>query len=98
MLASLPCLVDYVLNYGVSSLRVWCSLAWCVQGLSNLLVEEDKVEEEITDVESELEVLVMQVRCRLTLLWLLSLPLLLSYIIQYITWWKSSRVIQRTFD
>lgn len=38
-----------------------------VQGLSNLLVEEDKVEEEITDVESELEVLTMQVG-RLTLL------------------------------
>lgn len=31
------------------------------QDLSNLLVEEDKVEEEITDVESELEILRKQV-------------------------------------
>lgn len=38
-----------------------------LQELSNLLVVEDKVEEEITDVESELEVLHKQVRGQLRL-------------------------------
>lgn len=50
-----------VLDTGVF---VFLHFTCLMQGLSNLLVEEDKVEEEITDVESELEVLTMQVRGR----------------------------------
>lgn len=54
-------LLTFVLDAGIFVVR-YLVLACLVQGLSNLLVEEDKVEEEITDVESELEVLAMQVR------------------------------------